>query len=304
MGIGVAISADSRDNQALIGHFVRSAVGLRVRLGRRIENPEWDVHCVREPMYRFVSQLLQPFVSLACLTLLGAAVLWWRRRETRPRLLLVTVPLVCLAVMSTPVVSYLALGSLEWQYPPCYDTPREAETIVVLSGHVRPPDRIRLRAELGDNTLGRCLHAAELYDQGKPCLVVLCGGKVDPSTAGPTFAAAMCDFMVQQGVARSDLLLEDQSRTTYENAVETARLLRGRGIEKIVLVTSATHMQRAERCFRSQGFDVRASGCRYRATQFRWSLSQFLPDAGSARDVEDVAHEWLGLFWYWLHGRI
>lgn len=255
-------------------------------------------------MYRFISQLLQPFVVLTCLTLLGVAVLWWRRRETRRRLLLVTIGLVCLAVMSTPVVSYLALGSLEWQYPPCYAMPQEVETIVVLSGQVRPPDRIRLRAELADDTLARCLHAAELYEQGKPCLVVLSGGKVDAGTAGPTFAEAMSDFMVEQGVTRSDLLLEDQSRTTYENAVETAKLLRGRGIEKIVLVTTATHMQRAELCFRGQGLDVTPSGCRYRATQFRWSLSKFLPDAGSARDVETVAHEWLGLFWYWLHGRI
>lgn len=255
-------------------------------------------------MYRLLAVVLEPFTLALVLTALATANLWRKRVETRKRLLFVAIPLAALAVLSTPAVSYLAVGSLEWAYPPQETRPEGIDAIVVLSGSVRPPDAIRREAELGEDTLYRCLHAAHVYSQGKPCLVVASGGKVDPDTPGPTLAEAMGKFLVSQGVAGSDLLLEDRSSTTYENAVNTAQLLRARGIDRIILVTDATSMPRAERCFRAQGIEVFPSGCDYHATQFRWSVVQFLPTARGAKGTVLAAHEWLGLAWYWLRGRI
>jgi len=255
-------------------------------------------------MYHLVAALLDPFTLLFLLTAVGIANLWRRRVDSRRRLVLVAVPFAVLAVVSLPATAYLALGSLEWPYPPQAGRPRGVDTIVVLSGAVHPPNRVRPEAELGEDSLYRCLHAARLYRRTGPCLVVASGGKVDSRTPGPTVAAAMRDFLIEQGVADSDLLLEDRSRSTYENARNTAVLLRERGIEKIVLVTDASHMLRAERCFLAQGIEVYPSGCRHQATEFRWSLLTFLPRPWAARDVQRAAHEWMGLAWYRLHGRI
>jgi len=256
-------------------------------------------------MYRLVVDLFEPFTLLFLLTALAVANLWRKRLETRRRLLLVVVPLLALAMLCTPALAYLALGSLEWRYPPRHnERPHEAEAVVVLSGGIWLPDDVRVRTELAEDTLYRCLHAARLYRQGGPCLVVLSGGKVDPRRPGLTLASAMHDFLLEQGIPESDMLIEDQSRTTYENAVQTAELLGKRGIEKIVLVTEATHLLRGELCFRAQGLEVTPSGCRYRATSLNWSPSKLLPDAGAARDVQRAAHEWVGLAWYRLHGRI
>lgn len=254
-------------------------------------------------MYRFLADFLQPFLLLYLLTGLALANLWRKRTETRGRLLLVTLPFLGLIVICTPAVAYLALGSLEWRYPPQYDRPDDVEAIVVLGGAMWPPDELRLRAELGQDTLYRCLHAARLYRQGKPCLVVVSGGIVEPDTPGPTLAELMHDFLREQGVAEADLLVEDKSRSTYENAVGTRTLLRQRGIDKILLVTDATHLRRAQRCFRAQGFEVTPSGCRYRATSFEWSPFEFLPSPHAARHVQQVAHEWLGMAWYRLTGK-
>ncbi len=134
--------------------------------------------------------------------------------------------------------------------------------------------------------------------------MILSGGKVDPKREGPTLAVAMRDFLRKQGIAEEHLLIEDRSRTTHENAVEVSKLLAEVGIDDILLVTNATHLYRAERCFRRQGLKVTAAGCRYRATKFDGSLSDFWPNPGSARETQDVCHEWLGVVWYWLHGRI
>ena len=148
------------------------------------------------------------------------------------------------------------------------------------------------------------MHAARLYRQGEPCLIVVSGGKVESDTPGPTLAEVMRDFLLTQGVAAKDILLEDKSSTTYENARETADLLSQRGIERIVLVTSATHMRRGEQCLRAQGLQVTASSCDHKATKFQWCVGTFLPNPYAAADVDMVAHEWIGLAWYWLWGRI
>jgi len=255
-------------------------------------------------MYRLLVNLLDPFLLLYLVTALALVNLWRNRAETRGRLLLLSVPFVGLTVVCTPAVSHLAIGTLEWWYPPHDVRPREVEAIVVLSSDVRPPNEMRPQAELGEESLYRCLHAARLYHRGEPCPVLVSGGKVDPDRPGPTLADLMRDFLLRLGVAEEDLIVEGRSRTTYENAVESAALLREHGIEKIQLVADAVDLLRAALCFRKQGLDVLASGCNYRATGWRWRLFGFLPSPGAAKAVERVTHEWLGVAWYWLRGRI
>jgi uncharacterized SAM-binding protein YcdF (DUF218 family) len=255
-------------------------------------------------MYQFVSASLQPFPLLYLLGAIGLVALWRNRVAARWRLLLVTIPFVLLGIACLPVVGYLAIGSLEWRYPPQDKLPAGTEVIVVLSGSVRPPSDTVPEVELGAETLLRCLHAARLYHQGKPCKIVVSGGRVEPGIPGLSLAQAMRDFLVGQGVRESDLLMEDQSRTTYENAALTAKLLSQYKISQIVLVTSASHMQRAKGCFRAAGFQVTPSPCDYHATQFTWSASKILPDPRAAANVQMAVHEWLGVVWCWLQGRV
>lgn len=46
------------------------------------------------------------------------------------------------------------------------------------------------------------------------------------------------------------------------------------------------------------------AACRHRATEFSWSIWKFLPSSGGLNSVEIAAHEWIGLAWYWMKGRI
>jgi uncharacterized SAM-binding protein YcdF (DUF218 family) len=256
-------------------------------------------------MTEFISSLLQPHIFLYLL-MVGALISLWRTRPALPRrrLLWLTVPFVLLSLLSVPALGYLGFGSLEWSYPPLRQRPAEAEVIVVLSGYLKAPDEVLAEAELGEDTLYRCLRAAELYQQGPRCPILVSGGKVDPSQPGPTLAAAMRDFLVKLGVAAEDILLEDRSRSTYENALYSSEILRRRGLAQVVLVTDANHLLRAELCFRKQGIAVVPCGCYYHATHFDAALSDFLPNPASFGQHELVLHEWMGLAWYWLCSRI
>jgi uncharacterized SAM-binding protein YcdF (DUF218 family) len=114
----------------------------------------------------------------------------------------------------------------------------------------------------------------------------------------------MRDCLVQRGVAPADLVVEAESRSTYENAVECRRLLEDRGIRKVVLVTEASHLRRAVGCFRRQGLEVVPCGCRYRAQRYEGQLSDFVPKPWALAYCQEAAHEWLGIAWYRLHGRL
>ena len=52
------------------------------------------------------------------------------------------------------------------------------------------------------------------------------------------------------------MVLEERSLNTRQNAAYGAELLKARGIDRILLVTSALHMPRAVALFKAQGLQV------------------------------------------------
>jgi uncharacterized SAM-binding protein YcdF (DUF218 family) len=254
-------------------------------------------------MYEFVVALARPYTFLLLVLLAAVVTLWCKRRETRGRLLLLTIPFAALWLVSTPMVAHLALGSLEWQYDPPERPPAGYEAIVVLAASTLLPGEVHQQAELADNTRIRCLVAAQLYRQGPACPIVVSGGKVDPDYA-PTHAQVMAEFLRAQGVPAKDLIVEDTSRNTYENAVESSRELKQRGIIKVLLVVDAMDIYRAARCFARQGIDVIPAPSAYGTKPHSISVLTFVPNIEAVRNCGMAAHEWLGVLWYWCHGRI
>jgi uncharacterized SAM-binding protein YcdF (DUF218 family) len=253
-------------------------------------------------MSSLLTGLLDPYRLLFLFLGVGIVNFWRRRRVPVGRLLLVTLPLAGLTVLSTPAIAHLSLGTLEWCYPPVEQRSKNAEAIVVLGGGMDPPDATRLHAEMDENTLFRCLHAAAVYRGGKPCPVVVCGGAIYGGKTTPPLAHLMRDFLRDQGVQDDDIIVEARSRTTHENAVECSKLLDQRRIRKVILVTDAVHMFRALRSFRNQGIQAVPSACHHSATEFEWTVMDFLPSANAVRNHQRAFHEWLGCAWYWVRG--
>lgn len=72
-------------------------------------------------------------------------------------------------------------------------------------------------------------------------------------TGGPD--SALRDFLLAEGIPSDAILIENQSASTRDNAINTARLLQGIPGTR-VLLTSDFHMYRAERVFHRQGIDA------------------------------------------------
>ena len=254
-------------------------------------------------MYQFVSDVAEPFTLVALALVVGW--FWFQKRLEgyRWQRFTISVLLVALVLMSTPLAAYWATWSLERAYPPMRAFPEDVAAIVVLNGGFRVYDKSAKTVEMREPTALRAKHAAELYHRADRPLVVPSGGR-RPEPLGTAFPEATCRFLLMLGVDSKDLLPEDRSSSTHENAVRCWELLQPRNIRRIVLVTDATHMHRASRCFRAAGFEVVPAACNYRAGQFEMAPSSFFPSPQAASDFEIALHEWLGLVWYWLHGRL
>jgi cyclophilin family peptidyl-prolyl cis-trans isomerase/uncharacterized SAM-binding protein YcdF (DUF218 family)/HEAT repeat protein len=98
--------------------------------------------------------------------------------------------------------------------------------------------------------LRRVERAAEIYRSEGASLVIAAGGKAWEGTReSQTFARGL----VERGVPVQHIIEEQESLTTRGNARGVARLLRGRTIGRLGVVTCDWHMPRALRLFQRQG---------------------------------------------------
>ena len=110
-------------------------------------------------------------------------------------------------------------------------------------------------------------------------------------------------FFQDMGVDTSRVTLEDRSRTTYENALYTKQMLAPQPGQRWLLITSASHMPRAQRCFHAVGFETAPWPVDYR-TRGPEDLFRFPPRASEGwRRIDLAAKEWIGLFAYRVSGR-
>ena len=235
------------------------------------------------------------------LGLLVVAVRSWRS-EHRSELAALRLLAWALFLVSWPPAAHLAISTLEWWYTPSdYVAERDAQVIVVLSGQVTGTGPGTATPAAGENTYQRSRHAAWLHKNWRPLPILACGGSL-LSADKVSAASIMRDVLIGEGVPESMIWTEQRSGSTYESALFAAEILRAKGVRKLVLVTEAFHMPRAHACFRKQGLTVVPAACSFRV--LRLVAGNLLPKIASVGETELAIHEWIGLAWYWMRGRI
>ena len=256
-------------------------------------------------MYEFLRTVAQPYPVL--LITLGASIAyaWCKRKVHRRALVLMTVTWTAILLLSMPLVTQAMFASLTQKHAPPEDLPADVDAIVTLGGGLSPPAQFRDRAQVDGSSYGRCLHTVAIYKylEGRP--VIVCGGPSRRVVERTPVAEVMADMLTHFGVARDDIILDDESLSTYENAVNAAKLLRDRNLKKTVLVTDSRHMPRAVMCLRKQGVQVIPAPSDYSTKKVDPPFYEMIvPSSGSLVASHKVFHEWLGMLWYWIHGRI
>lgn len=180
-----------------------------------------------------------------------------------------------LFITFSPFVSWYALRLAGPWYAPVGDV------LVVLSA--AGPNM----GVMDPSTYWRCAYAVEV-NREHPFRKIIVSGKA--------IAPQMRDLLVFSGVPAERIIVENESSNTHENAVFSARILKGIDGRKI-LMTSDVHTFRAERSFLKQGAQTVPSPIpdvikRANAYNMRWELF--------ANEVGETA----GIVYYWLKGWI
>jgi uncharacterized SAM-binding protein YcdF (DUF218 family) len=238
--------------------------------------------------------------------------MWWKRAIKRRWLVCLVLMLVIYYAGSARIVTRLWVGSLEWSYPYQESTPDHGDVIVMLGAGCRYyGDDPHPLFVMDESALRRALHVARVYKKLGGCPVIVSGYyRQNRSDYGPQYpddpilSNPMAKFLLEQGVDRDDIIIEDQSRTTHENAVYTKKLIEEKGFKDIVLVTDASHMNRSVLCFEKLGMEVTPAACNYYAEALEFSPQTLLPSYIGVRQARDATREYIGLVWYWIQGRI
>lgn len=220
-----------------------------------------------------------------------ALVLMWRGKKFSA-LTMLSIAVVTLWICSTPRFSNWIAGALEQRFPPVSValTP-EADAIVLLGGMTRGIVPGTGVPDLSGN-VDRLLHAAALYKAGKAPVLLLTGGNA------PGFepeAVSMKKILRTLGIPEEAMVLEEKSRNTRQNAEYSADILHARAVNKILLVTSAYHMRRAEFEFTRFGFQIVPAATDYQLVETPATLLDWLPDASALAGSTRAIREYLGM---------
>jgi uncharacterized SAM-binding protein YcdF (DUF218 family) len=211
--------------------------------------------------------------------------------------------LVFLLLLGFSPLPGLLAAPLEARFPPPPEDAPAPDGIIVLGGSVDE----NLSGALGRVTLADAaerltapLPLRRLYPKAR---IVFTGGTAALRGSQYTEAGTVQKFWREVGLDQGDVLYEDKSRNTFENAVFTRDLVKPQPGERWLLVTSAMHMPRSIGIFRKAGFPVVAFPVDYRTTA---DFHGFGAPRHASRNfalAEFAAHEWVGLAAYWLTGK-
>ncbi len=179
-----------------------------------------------------------------------------------------------------------------------------AAGIIVLGGGVEYPSSLADGTPHLNESADRMAEALRLAARYPSLPVLFSGGKADllPPEDSETEAELAQRFFEPFNLVPPRLKLEDRSRNTFENAVQSAKMLQPKPGQKWILVTSAFHMPRAKALFEAQGFEILARPMDFRTYGFYdwWRPFRKASDGLSRLDL--AAKEWGGLFVAWLAG--
>lgn len=134
------------------------------------------------------------------------------------------------AIMVIGLGLYLAPDGLrDCHYPATEGACQAADAIVVISG--------------GD-TNARTDEAIRLFQQKWAPLLIVSGAAADKTSQSN--AAAMRQRANSQGIPLTQIIAEERSETTKQNAVEVKTIAQQRQLKRLILVTSGYHMRRAQ----------------------------------------------------------
>jgi len=150
----------------------------------------------------------------------------------------------------------------------------------------------------------RLLQTIDLYKKGLISKILISGGSGHLLYKDRTEAAFIKKFLVGIGVSPDDIIVENKSRNTKENAKYTIKIIQEMNIkDPALLITSALHMKRAKATFEKQGLNVVGYATSKRTgARLKTFDHLFIPSATTLKNWDLLFHEMIGYGVYKIMG--
>lgn len=250
-----------------------------------------------------LNALTDPIGLLWAALLAGTLVGLWKRQWALFAFALTL--LAVLQLLAGTNLSRLLIGQLEGPYDPRRrPAPSPADAVVMLGGTLDYGPREALRVNVGEPA-DRILTAVELVRSGRAPVLVLSSAPYLLNGELRGDSELIAAWLQRWGLPRGELLRLPLCRNTRDEALAAATLATERGWKRIVLVTSAYHLRRAEATFRHVGLtNLEPVGCDFLGPdpgpgRLEWTG---IPRTGPLVVLNYWTHEQVGWWYYRMRG--
>ena len=202
-----------------------------------------------------------------------------------------------LIVCSLPVVSDKLVAYLESDYQLSKPANIEsADAIVVLSGMIKRIDsKEGLDYEFG-GAVDRIFAGIDLFKEERAPKLILTRGKL-PWSVGIPEGEYLKDIVIKNGISENNILLTENVVNTDQEAKATKKLL-SVDSPKVILVTSAFHMPRAQLVFEAAGINVVPFPVDFQKGLSKITFMSFMPSANALSETSFFVREMIGRTYY------
>jgi uncharacterized SAM-binding protein YcdF (DUF218 family) len=208
-------------------------------------------------------------------------------------------------LLSTPLIASSLVQLLSLGYEPLNteETKSNIDAVVILGGG---GSTYRMGSHqlnmLSTPTSLRLLEGIRLYKELSPEWVIVSGGTNDRAGVSVPESETMAYHLSAMGVPGERILIEDDSSNTRDQALNIPPILISHDVEQYVLVTSPTHMRRADLSFRAVS-SLHLTSIAPLSTDTKPELGWSpLPSAEALDTSQDVFRELVGLMYYLFRG--
>ena len=238
-------------------------------------------------MEAIVKYFLLPSGMILTLVIFGFILVFAKKNKKMGSYLLLSAGILYVFFGTGPV-SFWLLGNLEYQYPfvKSINASNKGQPIVVLAAQAEIDTNRPISSNVNSSTAFRLIEAVRLLRKNPKSKVIVSGPDNMP--------LVMKQLLVKVGIDNDQIVVEDQSTSTYESAVKLKEMILGKSF---FLVTSAGHMPRSMGVFKKLHMNPIPAPTDYMSRKNYMAIS-YLPSPLHLYYSDLAVHEYLGILWY------
>ena len=242
-------------------------------------------------LHKIIPSITSPLFFV--LTLLAISIFLKKSKFIKFKNSLLFLSFLTLFLFSNPLISNKLVKYIEAPYLPVKlsEVP-ESDYIVVLSGMVH-----HVKDDIYEwSDPDRFFAGIKLLNANKGNKIIYTGGLLPWEKKRETEGELLKKKSLEFGVDENDVFITKKVRNTYEEANAISHSIERKS--KIILVTSAFHMKRAEFLFKKHAFKIFPYPVDFKFKNNKITILDFIPSASSLSRSSFVIREIIGRMYY------